>query len=360
MNIRVGSKLQISNLEAHVIGEVTYKNTEDGNKRWTEYRLKTKHGERWLSIDDVYKEYTLSWPENGVRGRVGPEWHEVDKGHQVVVHASGDVDVESGDEADFVEFEDASEDNTLSVEIWDDGTEYSKGVYLDKSDIRVVGYEKPKVNLVSGDKFGLYMMVAFIVFGIFASLIDYIPAPVKKISKYIKSNTNYAYVTSITGNQDQKADVYEYKVTGVTTDTIAKDIIDGVEGETESVTQQDDILNHSIAIVTKKEYCLLYHPDDDTNRVYVQISPRKYNYTSDNSPYRSSDSTTHWYRSHYYNSSYAKDSTSYKRTPSAYSTYSGDTIHNIGNGYFDSYSSSVRQRSINARRSSGGGMGGGK
>ncbi|HBR04691.1 MAG TPA: DUF4178 domain-containing protein, partial [Lachnospiraceae bacterium] len=43
-----------------------------------------------------------------------------------------------------------------------------------------------------------------------------------------------------------------------------------------------------------------------------------------------------------------------------YTSYSGDTVHNIGNGYFDSYSSSVRQSSINSRNSSSGGVSSGK
>ena len=136
---------------------------------------------------------------------------------------------------------------------------------------------------------------------------------------------------------------------------VAKDIINGIEGQTQSVTQEDDMADATIAIVTDKEYCLIYHPEDDASLVYVQISNRKYNYASDNSPYKSSSSTTRWYRSHYYSSSYSSDSSTYKSTPSAYSSYGGDTIHDIGNGYYDSYSSSVRQSSINSRKSSSGG-----
>ena len=103
----------------------------------------------------------------------------------------------------------------------------------------------------------------------------------------------------------------------------------------------------------------IYHPEDNAEKVYVQVSKRKYNYTSDNAPYKSSDSDTTWYRSHYYSSSYSADSSTY-HSPSAYTSYSGDTVHNIGNGYFDSYSSSVRQSSINSRNSSSGGVSSGK
>ena len=331
----------ISNLEAHVIGWIEYSNT----------------------VDDIYQEYSVSWPENSIFGRVGPEWHEVDKGHQVVVNYAGDVDVETGDAADFVEFEEASEDNTLSVEIWDDGTEYSKGVYVEASDIRVVGYEKPPMSSSAKYAVGIFSFVlAFWLLGIVAVILLQVPP---KISTYVRRSMYYTYVTSITGSGMQKANVYEYTAnSGVgfktSTDRAAKDIIDGIEGRTESVTQENDESNGNIAIVTDKEYCLIYHPENNPEKVYVQVSKRKYNYTSDNSPYKSSDSTTRWYRSHYYSSSYATDSKTYKSSPSAYKTYNGDTIHNIGNGYYDQYSSSVRQSSIEARKSSGGGLGGGK
>lgn len=359
MNIKVGSILKIKNYEAHVIGSITYKNTEDGNKTWTEYRLLAGKVELWLSVDDVYKEYSISRADNSIRGKIGPKWHEVDKGHQVVKRCSGDVDVEPGDSADFVEFEDATEEKTLSVEIWDDGTEYSRGEYLDLDEISVIGFEKVKTKKDDFNAFFIRLFMVIMVLSFLANFEDCLPTIPKRISKYLSKSDNYSYVTSITGNADQKADVYQYTgisySTGPTTDDVAKDIINGIEGQTQSVTQEDDMADATIAIVTDKEYCLIYHPEDDASLVYVQISNRKYNYASDNSPYKSSSSTTRWYRSHYYSSSYSSDSSTYKSTPSAYSSYGGDTIHDIGNGYYDSYSSSVRQSSINSRKSSSGG-----
>ncbi len=362
MDIRVGSILKINGQDARVIGLIRYKNTKDGNKTWVEYRLRTKDGERWLSMDDYYKEYSISRAANNVRGKIGPEWHEVDKGHQVVVACSGDVDVENGDAADFIEFEDASEDNILSTEIWDDGTEYSRGEYIELEDIKVVGYEAPKAIGGAGIFGSTIAFISVIITFITILVITLSGTGVgnKSISKYLKEDTRFSYVTSITGNENQKADVYKNIMPIATTDDTARDIIEGIDGNTESVTQKDEEHDGDIAIVTKKEYCLIYHPEDKPDEIFIQVSDRKYNYTSDNSPYKSSGITTHWYRSHYYSSSYAKDSSSFSKMPSAYKTYSGDTIHNIGNGYFDSYSSSVRQSSINARNSSGGGLSGGK
>ena len=357
MSYEVGTILNIKGIQGTVIGYITYANPKDGYKEWTEYRLSTSKGECWLSCDDVYKEYSVSWPANNVNGRIGPEWHKVDEGIQVVKASAGDVDVDYGERAEFVEYEDAAEDNTLSVEMWSDGVEYSKGYYVEKNDIFVMGYKKPKKssNCMSSI---IMLMVFFAVVSFFIVIVN-MSKPNKSISKYVKNSSLYTYETSITGQEKQKADVYEF-YTSVKTDYVAQDIINGIEGYTQSVTQKDDQDDAEIAIVTDKEYCLVYHAEDDADHVYVQISSRKYNYTSNNAPYRCSDSDLRWYRSHYYSSSYKSDSATYKNTPSAYEMYDGDTIHNIGNGYFDSYSSSIRQQSINRRNSSSGGISSGK
>lgn len=361
MFYRVGTLLNINGMSGKVIGYIEYVNPQDSNKPWTEYRLKTERGgECWLSCDEVYDEYSISWPANDVRGRIGPEWHKVDEGTQVVRSAGGDVDVDPGERASFVEYEDASEDLTLSVEVWSDGTEFSTGKYIEKSDIVETGYEKPlvgkRINLAT------VLMILIIVFPSLWTIGSSFLANLsvhKSIDKYVKESPKYVYETSLSGNEKQKATVYAFE-TSATTDEVAMDIIQGIEGDTESVTQKDDTADEEIAILTDKEYCLVYHPENEEQTVYIQVSNRKYNYTSNNAPYRISSAGTTWYRSHYYSSGYSKDSSSYKSTPSAYSMYNGTTIHNIGNGYFDSYSSSIRQASINSRQSSSGGLSNGK
>lgn len=360
MQYNVGTSLNINGLDATVIGFIVYSNPNDGNKKWTDYRLKTSRGECWLSVDDVYNEYSISWPNNSVKGQIGPEWIKVDEGTQVVIKSQGDVDVDNGERASFVEYEDSSKTYTLSVEIWSDGTEFSTGNYINPNSIVVTGYKRTSQQKKSAGQGGallIFMVVAIVLFGSF--VFSAISSGTPRIDDYIKGNSNYEYVTSITGSESQKADVYKYNASDIT-DNVAKDLIKGIEGETESVTQMDDISNEQIAIVTKKEYCLVYHPEEDPDIVYVQISDRKYNYSSDNAPYHCSKKNTIWYRNHYYSSSYSKDSSSYSDTPSAYSMYNGTTIHNIGNGYFDSYSSSIKQSSVNSRRSSSGGISSGK
>jgi hypothetical protein len=146
---------------------------------------------------------------------------------------------------------------------------------------------------------------------------------------------------------------------GDTTDDVAKDIINEIGGKVEIVTQKDNVDNNEIGIVTKYEYCLVYHPEDDEDKVYVQISNRRYNFFSKTSPYKSSHSTNMWYRKHYYSSSYEKDSKRYKAAESPYRNYDGDTIY-IGDSYYDFYAESVRQDSVGTRDSSSGGLGSGK
>jgi len=361
----VGTLLSVGSESGQVIGYIEYRNPKDHDKTWVEYRMKGPSGEWWLSCDDEYKEYSISYPNNIIDGYIGPEWHKVDEGTQVVKRYDGDVDVDPGERATFVEYEDSTEEQTLSVEIWEDGTEYSTGYYVDKEEIVQTGFKE--IRSFGSDvmsSFGrsirmFFIFTAVVIAFAFISGVVSNAGKSHRISKYLKTAQYYDYTTSITGNEKQTADVYKY-FSNATTETVAKDIIEAIEGDTESVTQMDDEDNADMAILTKDEYCLIYHPDDDNKTVLVQISSRKYNYTSDNSPYRSSTKTSTWYRSHYYSSGYSKDSSTYSKSPSAYSMYSGDTIHNIGNGYYDSYSSSVRQASVNSRSSSSGGISSGK
>lgn len=363
MFYRVGTILKVNGIDGTVIGYIKYSNPQDGNKEWTEYRIRTQNGERWLSCDECYNEYSLSWPANDIRGQIGPEWNKVDEGTQIVREFGGDVDVDPGERANFVEYEDEAEEKTLSVEIWSDGAEYSRGVYIELTDIEVLGYKEPKKT--NSKKLVWIFVSVFIgmyVLSMLSTIISSSGSNNKAIAKYLKGSSDYYYETTITGNEKQEAMVYSYHPLGSesTTDAVAKDIIDGIEGKTESVTQKDDVTDAEIAILTSGEYCLIYHPEGEADMVYVQVSPRKYNYTSDNAPYKCSDSDTKWYRSHYYSSGHSTDSGKYKSSPSAYTMYSGSTVHNIGNGYFDSYSNSVRQSSVNNRSSSSGGISSGK
>ena len=61
MVFKIGDVLNVDGYEYFIIGKITYKNTKD-NMRWDEYRMTPVDGgmEKWLSIDDVYREYSIS------------------------------------------------------------------------------------------------------------------------------------------------------------------------------------------------------------------------------------------------------------------------------------------------------------
>ncbi len=366
MHYDIGTTLRVKNREGVVRGYIEYRNKAD-NKVWREYRVVGQRGEWWLSIDDEYHEYSISWPANYVKGNIGPEWHKVDEGEQIVNRFQGDVDVDPGEKASFIEYEDETKEKILSVEIWETGTEYSEGEYIELSDIQVLGVAKLSGNNKRGAKKGIIIIIASFAIVFFCMILSSLlsnDSSNNSISDFLKNNSMFTYVTSITGNENQTADVYEYNgdISPETnsTDDVTKRLISGINGNTESVTQQDDQANGTVAIVTKREYCLIYHPEDDPSKVLVQVSDRKYNYTSNQTPYKGSSVLNNWYRAHYFSSAFKADSSSYSGINSAYSMYQGDTIHNIGNGYFDSYAGSIRQSSTTTRQSSSGGISSGK
>lgn len=358
------SILKIDGMECEVLGYIEYRDDKENfGYRWYDYRLKTPKGEMWLSVDDTYEEYVLSWPITLKNGQVGPKWHKVDEGTQVVSSAVGDVDVDRGERADYAEFEDATEEYTLSLEMWSDGTEASQGEYYDENEIEFLGVKK----MTTGEFLMKYScLIAFLAFFIIYGLTSVFQnwdLTHTKIKDYVSKNQYYVYETSITGSGKQKADVYLYLGTA-DEELIAKDIVNGIYGHTEAVSQNEG--DGSVTILTSNEYCIIYVPEegdvtgDGYPDAYVQVSSRKYAYSSESSPYHSSGTTSSWYRTSYYSSGYSSDARRYTSTPSAYKSYDGVVTHDLGNGYLDAYSSSVRQSSRAARSSDGGGLSGGK
>ena len=352
-----------------IIGKITYMNKNDG-KCWDEYRLsavRVANTERWLSIDNYYKEYSLSLI-NPNAGTIG--FHSVDKGVEQVVAVFGDVDVEVGDTAPFEEFEDSEEERIVSVEHWDDGDEYSSGYYLDpwefgKDDEDVKSYRTKSSEFWGGVTAFACFFILFLL-----ALVGQKFGGNKKIEKYVKKETSkYEYVTSITGSDKQKANVYKAKnasaviAVGADNDTqvelVAQDIIDGIEGNTESVQQNTEDGDYTIAILTEKEYCIVY-PSEDQNCLYVQVSNRKYAYKTENDLYRGSRRASHYYHSFYHSTGYNSDYSAYHHSASPYSSYSDSDFSYDRSNRFVDYASSIRQSSINARSASGGGLNAGK
>lgn len=355
MEYQVGDILRIDGELYKVLGKIQYRNTED-NCRWMEYRLKKLEGgdEFWLSVDEAYDEFSLS---HAVKHTPLDGYHQVDSGTEEVLAVWGRVDVSVGDKAPFTEYEDETEEKIISEENWDDGKEVSVGFYLDWNEISVEKdpeiqktakkEKKPAIGKIFLILFGLILGIA---------LISTLFGKKNSVSDYLKNHPEaYTYVTSITGNDKEKADVYR---SSETMDLTAKDILEGIKGQTDDVQQNTEDGDESIAILTDEEYCLIYTSED--NEVLVQISSRKYAYTSDQTPYHARVHTHHYYRSYYYTRGYYNDSQRFRSTSSSYKNYDGGTVDSNFSDPYDNYSSSIRQSSVGSRTSSGGGLSSGK
>ncbi len=380
MNFALGDRLRIDGNDYEVIGIISYRNRMD-NCMWMEYKVYSQslRREKWLSYDEEFKEYSLSTvatPDVSTNG-----YKEVDRGVEEVIGAWGNVDVEIGDTANFIEYEDVTEEKIISHEIWDDGLEVSTGYYLDEHEVVKMsngqgmsagGYNSynsyqsnsfvsggTMSNNASGEstkkitKLLVLLVPIMMIFSMFKGFIGGSLTP--SIAKYLDKTSTYIYQTSITGSEGEKADVY---MTYYDVDSAAKDIISAIDGKTEDVQQNTEDGDDSVAILTKKEYCLIYTSED--GETLVQISSRKYAYYNDDDPYRSRRGTRNYYRRYYYSRGYSSDYASWGSTNSPYDSYSGSTINSNPFDTYSNYAGSVRQSSTTSRTSSGGGTSSGK
>lgn len=371
MEFSVGDRLSVDGGTYDVVGKILYRNISD-SCTWYEYRLLDAgtRKEKWLSIDDTYKEYSIS---ECVKHADTNGYHEVDRGTEQVVGCWGRVDVDPGERASFTEYEDETEELIISDEVWSDGAEVSVGYYLDENEIQLItrggaaggnaSYNSSGFGNSgfkgrgggSGSGKNIIIVVAIAMLMVIAGK-GAASALSINIEKYLKNSSNYTYVTSITGNEKQKADVYK---SSLDLDSTAKAIIKGINGKVSNVQQNTEDGDNSIAILTPKEYCLVYQSDDNKD-VLVQVSSRKYTYTSDQTPYRSRAGTHRYYRRYYYSTGYTADTKTYSSVNSSFGGF-GDTGVSVNSAdTYSSYASSVRQASAAARSSSGGGLSSGK
>lgn len=346
-------------------GKIMYKNVQDGSQ-WSEYLLaeESTHCKRWLSIDPIYEEcaiYEMQRKPIDTDEIIQRGYREADSGVQVVVGKEGWMDVDLGEKASYWEYEDQSTENIIAVEKWSDGKEYSTGHYVKPESIRLLykmqGVKENKSGFTNNTKYGVkglkkWLIVAvFVAFNLFAVIMAMLVGG-NQIKKYLEDQTNiYTYRTSVTSDIDtkKKADVY---VSIYNLDMTARDIIDGIEGDTAYVQQNTEDGDDSIAIITDDEYCIIYTSDDD--ETLVQVSSRSYVYSSSNSLYRGRAGSNRYYRRYYYSTAYKTDKNKYKKQSDSFSGYDDTSISSYSGDTYSSYSSSVRQSSIAARRSSGG------
>lgn len=366
-------KIQVDGSEYLVLGGIEFYNSHDGS-RWNEYRLtETRSGqERWLSIDNLYEEYAI-YTQQAYSDEFTPDqisrsgYRSSDSGRATVASCFGAVDADQGEWVTYEEYEDGTEEYLMSIEQWEDGKEYSKGYYLDANEITAIdsdfteagqeGFYRGGSTNTAGKrkKYAKIAIGVAVVMAIIVMSIVYGVSNSKSIRKIISKNSAFTYTTSITSdlNSKKKADVYE---TYLSVEEAVKLIIREVDGKTEEVQADED--GESVAILTKKEYCLVYQSED--GETLVQISSRSYAYQSTNRPYRSTDRIHRHYRSFYYTWGLPKDRTSYDNTRSGYDSYDDTTLARDNSDPYRSYSNSIRQSSINTRKSSGGGISSGK
>lgn len=362
MEYSIGDRLRIEGEVYTIKGKIKYKNRND-DLVWFEYKIVgDKNGkEKWLSHDEYYREYSISEVSNERLST--DDYHVVDRGVEEVIGAWGNVDVDNGERAGFVEYEDSTEEKIISSETWDDGEEISFGYYIDFDEIEVIKHsEKNNTNTYVKSKCNPLTVIVCVIIFTFVMGSAFMPVIVgsmkskNAISKYLKDSANFESITSITGSDREKADVYK---TEQSVDLAVKEIIDAIEGNTEDVQQNTEDGDNSVAILTKYEYCLVYVSED--NETLVQISSRKYAYNSNSSLYRSSYWTNRYYRRYYYSKGYSSDFSTYKNVSSPYNSFNDSAIDNTSyDSTYNTYSSSVRQSSVNSRSSSGGGTSSGK
>ena len=355
-----------------VLGYIEYENTEDGC-HWMEYCLRDRDTNeiKWLSIDTQYEEYAIytriSYNSDMENQLNGMGYHLADSGTEKVISYDGNMDVDIGETAGFLEYEDDSEENIISVEAWSDEKEYARGYYVDREDIRLAdksGWDNSGTKRNTGDHWFssfvkkllngifLFFVAIFVLLGIRS-----IFGNNKLIRNYLEKSTDFELCTGITSEYDsgEKALVYS---TALTLDEAVKNILDGIEGNTERVQQNTEDGDLSVAIVTTGEYCLVY--ESKKNEVLVQVSSRAYVYGSDNEIYHGTCASNRYYRRYYYSTAYLTDRNHYKKKKDSYAGYDDTTIDSSYNDTYNDYASSIRQSSVSSRRSSGGGTGYGK
>lgn len=368
----VGDTIKADGSDYIVEGLIVFINEAD-NLKWTEYKIRqlSSRKVKWLSIDNDYEEYAIYIQAGSKKGFSESEilskgFKEADFGKANVISFAGNVDVENGDWVRYREFEDISEENIISIEEWEDETEYSTGYYLDENEIIKVASGNNNSSYGNINNFNnkesngvfkrfLAFILILMLFPVVGFLVPKIFINKDKIADYLSSSGLFTYTTSITSdlNNNEKADVYS---TALSVEEAAKSVIDCVNGDVEDI--QENAEDGTVGIMTKYEYCLVY--TDTENQTLAQISQRSYVYSSTNNPYRSTNTTARYFRRHYYTIGYSSDSSRYKKYTSGYDNYDDGYIDTDSNNKYKTYSNSVRQSSVNSRTSSGGGTSSGK
>lgn len=341
MKLKKGQVIYIDNRRYVVVNMIEF--SED-TWVWQEYEIVDEYkSHKWLSVEEdennqleyyIYRNFHGNIDTNEIENTINNQVYELyEKGTATVKDYFGNADVDKYETCEYFDYISKDEKRIVSVEKWDGETEKSIGESVDITRIKVTE-EIEKVQSETKNKGNVFSVIIFLyclfcAFIVFATAFSGFFANNKSMKKYMeKSSGKYTYVTSVTNNENnKKARVYESSF--YTIDETVRDIIDGVpEGITETMDDDPNTDNDGIGLETKKEYAYIYK---ENFKVYIQVSSKEY----------VNDSGTMYHSRHhrYYHSTYRN-----RKSSSQYS----------------SYVYSARQKSINSRKSSGGGTSSGK
>lgn len=321
-----------------VIGVIKFR--DRNNNFWYEYRIISDDSELWLSVDgDTISLFSMS---NYIDVS---DFEEIDRDGEIVVEASGSVDVESGDKAMYVEYLDKSNDTIVAIETWEDETEYSTGKYISADKIHYVSKNVTKEKNTkweigsSNIKKGLAYILSFVFVITFAKLFT------PSFAKFQEKNKEFfTYLTSITHHED-KCNVY--RVT-IVPEMVIENLIKYMDGSI--VYVEEDSLGN-VAMSTDSEFCIFYKTKDFNTNFMICSRDNKQKYP-DMELYEPIYEAQVLFNNYKFGE--------FIEAKTEYELYFNDNIdsRDYVHGYYYGKAHSVRQASA-SRKSSGGGHGGG-
>lgn len=342
-------RLRVNGKEYRVAGMVAY---AQENWRWKEYTLRgTSGGQAWLYVetDQGETEYTL-YTKCRFQGNMndisinynGRIYNRYESGIASVTGFFGPEDVDVNERVRFSDFRNEESETYLSIEDWEGEREYTFGEELDPEQIVVLDqgssnsqsfYAGGSYNGARKKKKFPSVAVWLLIFVAVVGGITWIGTTSTPIQDYLKSDSSYQYVTSITNNQNnKKARVY---ASDLSVDYVVNDIIDAIPNKIKSVVEATDEYDFAsntegVGLLSSNEYAFVYTAEN--GQTYIQVSGKKF-MDGQSDAYHSSS------RSGYY-----------------YHTYRRKRSHIL----YASALSSARQSSTSSRSSSGGGTSSGK
>ncbi|MCI8760995.1 MAG: DUF4178 domain-containing protein [Clostridia bacterium] len=314
---------------------------------WQEYEVVNQnHVVKWLIVEEdenkeleysIYERYQGRINISNLEFMLGDKVYQLyEKGRAIVNDYFGSVDVDKYETCEYYEYMTKDETELISVEVWEDEIEYSRGYYIENKDIRITEeiekFQDPMKEMKYknvGVRAILVIFWGLIFFLVIKTILGLGVFSKQSIEQYLKNETGkYTYITSITNNTNQKkAKVYESSYSSI--DLTVKDIIDGVpEAITQTIDTNPNTDEDGIGLQTNKEYAYIYQ---ENGKIYIQVSDKEY----------VTSSGTTYHRRHYHH---------------YYNTF-GSTRKSTT---YSNYAASARQKSINSRSLTGGGTSSGK